>query len=301
MKNKKHKIVILISIVLIVGCIFFIAKNNPVLADSGFDADWGSGSSDWGDSSSSSGGLGILGILGFFYPRFTVTGLRLLFDIIFANFNIVEATLLAIFVLLYDFTGGLSFLIVFIIISVIVNQIIKKIIQSVEYRISLSKAKKESKNNIFNNQQLFLSTAFETYKAIQIARMNFDYETLSKYTTQALFNEMKTQLKKLEERKQQNIVEDMQLKPNSTVETSSTANGLEVRIATLTITCKNYLIDQNTKQVLYGNKDKIVQYTYKLTFIQGDKYPDSKIQKPSLVLCKKEMISEKILNDEVHK
>lgn len=321
MKHKKHWILLLLGVIFILGSLFFITQNSSVLADSGFDADWGGGSSSsggsswggssggsWGSSSSSSSG-------GSFDAAASVANLSEFFDQIFAKYNLVEGVLLIVILFILLIFREFGFLLIFTIIFTMVHKTINRIIKYAQYKKDVFKLKQSKKDSIVINEKAFLLSAFEIYKTIQIARMNFDYETLQKYTTKELFEKTKTQLNKLDEKKQQNIVENIQYQNSSIVEKSETGNGIQKGTVTLTITCKDYLIDQNTKKILHGEKEKTVLYTYKLTFIKEEKCPKCgvpltnnqhtcencgsvlKETKLGFVLCKKEIMNERILND----
>ena len=58
----------------------------------------------------------------------------------------------------------------------------------------------------------FKALVFEKYKDIQIAWMNFDYDTLRKLTTDEIYNSYKMQLDVLRMKKQKNIMKDFELK-----------------------------------------------------------------------------------------
>ena len=58
------------------------------------------------------------------------------------------------------------------------------------------------------NPKILKETAFNLYKEIQIAWMNFDNDTLRKNTTHEMYNMYTSQLKTLQLKKQQNTMEN---------------------------------------------------------------------------------------------
>ena len=113
----------------------------------------------------------------------------------------------------------------------------------------------------------FQKEAFEIYKNIQIAWMNFDYETLRKNVTDEMYNMYKSQLTTLKVKNQKNVMEDFNLLGFNII-------GMEIKeeFVSLTVTmqveCYDYIINKDNK-VVRGTKKRKVIYNYTMTFNKG--------------------------------
>jgi predicted lipid-binding transport protein (Tim44 family) len=105
------------------------------------------------------------------------------------------------------------------------------------------------------NKDVMNRMVFEIYKNIQDAWMNFDYDTLKKYTTDELFNMYESQLKVLNAKKQKNIMSDIEFISAKIVDITI-ENGVEkVKMYLNTIT-KDYVVDSNNNVVRGSDKFK---------------------------------------------
>lgn len=94
---------------------------------------------------------------------------------------------------------------------------------------------------------------FKLYKDIQDAWMNFDYDTLRKYTTDELFHMYESQLKVLQAKKQKNIMSDIKFKYAKIININI-QNGVEKVTMYLNTITTDYVIDANGKIVRGSDK-----------------------------------------------
>ena len=120
----------------------------------------------------------------------------------------------------------------------------------------------------------FKKQTYEIYKKIQIAWMNFDYDSIRESVTDEMYNMYKSQLTTLKVKKQTNVMKDFNLLGFNIV-------GMETKddIVSLTVTmqveCYDYIIDKNNKVVRGTNKRKVI-YNYAMTFNKGMSKKDNK-------------------------
>lgn len=237
--NKKYQKLILI---ILAAFIFLIPTYHPE-ADSGFDGSYSGGSSSsssWSGSSSSWSSSSHYGS-----GRYSSSN-----------------------------SDPLGTLITLIIILVVVAYIIKnsKQTSSTNLTTSLSNVppynpEKFKKFVLDFNEEEFKNQAYEIYKKVQIAWMNFDYDSIRQSVTDEMYNMYKSQLTTLKVKKQTNIMKDFELIGFKII-------GMEVKenLASLTtvmqVSCYDYIIDKDGK-VVRGNDKRKVTYTYSMTFNKG--------------------------------
>ena len=113
----------------------------------------------------------------------------------------------------------------------------------------------------------FKNQTYETYKKIQVAWMNFDYDSMRQCVTDEMFNMYKSQLTTLSVKKQTNIMKDFNLLSFNIV-------GMEIKDNTISLTvtmgveCYDYITDKNNKVVRGTDKRKVI-YNYAMTFNKG--------------------------------
>ena len=227
------------NILLLIICLFLVGvfattyKISTVGADSGFDSSWDSGSdfggSDWGDSGSS-GSSG---------------------DIFFLIYLIFEHPIVA--------------LIVIVIIAIVVMDSKKKQKQIIEKALT-SKLELLDINEYPEEKRLEIQ-AFNIYKELQFAWMNFDEDTIRKLTTDEMYNMYLMQLDTLKVKNQKNLMYDIRYLGSNIVNRYED-NGQETIIINMQVSCYDFLIDTNTKKVVRGIGSKINYYDYELTFVK---------------------------------
>ena len=133
----------------------------------------------------------------------------------------------------------------------------------IEYRnLTLKKL-----GNDFNLEQ-FKQEVFNIYKDVQIAWMNQELEPVRSLLSDTIYNMYRTQLQTLIAKKQKNIMEDITFKKMNLLSVKD-VHGKQEILVTLEVTCRDYIIDINTNEVVKGNKDNINYYRYKLAFIKN--------------------------------
>lgn len=124
------------------------------------------------------------------------------------------------------------------------------------------------------DEKKFIDQAFETYKKIQEAWMDFDYETLRKWTTDELYNLYHSQLVALNLKKQKNIMKDFRFISAKIVDQEYNDKKISVSI-NMRIECHDYVVDKEGKVVRGTDKDWMI-YSYKMTFTKGLDQKDNK-------------------------
>lgn len=116
------------------------------------------------------------------------------------------------------------------------------------------------------NKDVFKYRVYAIYKKVEESFMNFDYETLQKYTTDELFHIYKSQLVDLNEKSQKHIMKDFGLKDFEIVsmETNNEIVSLTIRML---VNCMDYIVDKDNK-IINGSDIQKVCYDYEMTFIK---------------------------------
>ena len=233
-----------IVVLLLLGCVFKIV---PAHADSGWDgsysggdsSSWSGGSSSWNSGSSWSSG-----------SSYSSSG-----DL--DDFAVVIIVVVVIMVIAFVLASKKN-------ISSGVN-----IPRAVPY--DMDKIKEALPD--FNKEEFRMQT-FSIYKNIQEAWMNFDYETLRKYTTDALYNLYHSQLIAFNVKKQKNMMKDFELKAFEVVDMERVENTIAFRVR-MTVECKDYVVSKDNK-VVRGTDKNTMGYHYEMTFVKG---MDTKVNK----------------------
>ncbi len=248
MKNKKIK-KILIGILLVT--VSFSMIYIPVKADSGWDSDYDSGSwdsgSDWDSSwdsdydyswgSSSSGSYSGSG-----------------------DSDPIAAIVITIIIIIiiYNFTnnnknkpnsGG--------------KNISKK---SNNYQDLDTTKIKEIDPNI--NSVEFKLKAFNIYRDIQTAWMNFDTDTIRKLTTDEIYNMYKSQLETLKLKGQKNIMTNIELEEAKIIDIKKENNVITVNTY-MRVKCYDYVIKESTGETVRGKNNQKIIIEYVLSFVKS--------------------------------
>lgn len=242
---KKYSLFLLISII----SIGVFVNNKAVNADSGWDSSydssssWDSGSS-WDSSSSwdydsswSSGGSHISGSLGDTNPMIIIIfAMIIAFAIILSARKAKPVDISKVPLQKGTIKEGLSY------------DEIKAIDPSLD-------------------KELLKEQAFNIYKDVQIAWMNFDYDTLRKNLTDEIYNMYVSQLKTLKLKNQQNIMKDIKLK-DCQITSIDITNGKEEIQIYLNVTQYDYVVDKD-KKVVRGTDKYKNNVEYKITLIRN--------------------------------
>ena len=163
------------------------------------------------------------------------------------------------------------------IIFYIITSIILKIRFKKNMKLVLSKDKKYNEEEIGKD-------IFNIYKDIQIAWMNFNIDSVKDNLSEKIYNEYIKQLEKLKNDNQKNMMENIEYISNKIVNISID-NNIETITSELTVTCNDYIINDN-EEVIKGKKDKKNEYKYKLVF-------DRNIDTNKYVLIEKKITKQK--------
>lgn len=145
--------------------------------------------------------------------------------------------------------------------------------------LSNSKKKKEIINKALNSKLELLNVnnypeekkleieAFNIYKEIQFAWMNFDEESIRKNTTDEMYNMYLMQMDTLKVKNQKNLMYDIKYL-GSKIKKRYEENGQETIVINMNVSCYDFIIDTKTNNVVRGNASKINYYNYELTFVK---------------------------------
>lgn len=129
------------------------------------------------------------------------------------------------------------------------------------------------KSSLTEEYPEILTNGYKIYREVQDAWMNFDYDALRKLVTDDLFNSYQNQLKTLELKEQQNIMETFR-KRESYLKTLKEENGVTTTEMVLKVSFYDYIIDKD-KNVVRGTKSRRVIMTYLLTFVSSSELVDT--------------------------
>ena len=118
------------------------------------------------------------------------------------------------------------------------------------------------------NIEEFKKLAYRTYWDIQQAWMEFDYDSLRKYTTDEIYNMYSMQLDTLSVKGQKNIMKDFFL-VNSYISKIDKSNGVEEIDVILTVKFLDYVVDNNNN-VVRGSNTQRMEITYRLTLVRTE-------------------------------
>lgn len=277
-----------ILVVLVLNSLIILSLN--VKADSGFDSSWDSGGS-WSSSSSYDSDYRGSSITVENYPilSFMLFSLMYIFPcgfltnkislrndrkkakkIVITLFIIRSIIFLPIYLLKQNEYLWFDFIVYFIFMLCSAEtkkdlRLKKEKLNYIDYKILDNT---EILNQIPNlNIDNFYKETFNIYKEVQLAWMDNDIERVRSILSDEMFNTYRMQLETLRVKNQKNIMEDITLK-NVYITNIIKENNKEIIDVIMNVTCKDYLIDITTKKVLRGNKDKVWNYEYKLSYMR---------------------------------
>ena len=120
--------------------------------------------------------------------------------------------------------------------------------------------------NSYNEEKRLEIEAFNIYKQIQYAWMNFDEETLRKLTTDEMYNMYLMQMDTLKIKNQKNIMYDINYS-YSYIKHQYEENGQETIVINMQVRCYDFIIDTTNNSIVRGNANKKM-YNYELTFVK---------------------------------
>lgn len=206
--------------------------------DSG--SDWGSSDSDWhysGGSSSSSFGSGVFGFI------FGIIFLVVIITIV-SNINKPKGPK----------SGSGSNANISGTIDIDYQDIEQSKIDKIDPTINIEEFKKQ---------------AFNIYKDIQEAWMNFDTDTIRKLTTDEMYNMYSSQLETLKLKHQKNIMKNIEY-VDANITNITKEDGVISVVVYLRVKCLDYVINEKTKKTLRGKDNIRLDIRYLLTFVKSE-------------------------------
>ena len=113
----------------------------------------------------------------------------------------------------------------------------------------------------------FITWTKDFFVKLQEAWMNKDWDSVRLFETKELFEQHKSQLKGYIDSHQTNMLENIIVEGVYLTDFRK-SNGRDVLTVTLNSKMIDYIIDDNTKKIIKGNKYTQRKSTYKLTFIR---------------------------------
>lgn len=171
--------------------------------------------------------------------------------------------------------GGIILAIIIIIIIVIAmrnkgNVNVNSPAQSTTYTPTNSENEIEKKiketDELFNKEE-FIAWAKDLFITLQSSWMARDIETIRTFQTPELFEQSQRQVQGYIDRKQINVIERPCVNSARLLSFEQTGDK-DVLAVELNTRMIDYIIDENTKAVLKGDKDRNIYSTYKYTFIR---------------------------------
>ena len=118
------------------------------------------------------------------------------------------------------------------------------------------------------NVSKFKTKAFNIYKDIQTAWMNFDTDTIRKLTTDEIYNMYSSQLETLKLKKQKNIMKDITLEDVKIIDIKKQNNIITTSVY-LKVKCYDYVIKEVTGETVRGKDNQKVIIEYVLSFVKS--------------------------------
>ena len=269
------KSIIFIILGLFIFSIFLNVVNiSPVGADSGFDSSYDSGGSDWDSGSSwdsdsgSGGGDGDPRVEGL---MFISLGAVVLYYVLAAK--VFKFKDILKFPLWYRIGyKSLIFLIIYLLLDldVLIGAIVFYIIIRIGMKTSnnkMNKYTKPIKRKIVEgiDSEKVVSDAFENYKDLQIAWMNFDYDRIKELVSDEMYNMYTNQLETLKIKNQQNVMSDIEFIEGYVTDYKKVNNKETIKVY-MSVSCYDYIINTKNNMTVRGNKNRKLTLTYILTF-----------------------------------
>jgi len=114
----------------------------------------------------------------------------------------------------------------------------------------------------------FKMKAFNIYRDIQTAWMNFDTDTIRKLTTDELYNMYSSQLETLKLKKQKNIMSDIYLEEVKVINVKKVGNVITVDTY-MRVKCYDYVIKESTGETVRGKDNQKIIIEYIISFVKS--------------------------------
>jgi len=119
------------------------------------------------------------------------------------------------------------------------------------------------------NIEEFKIYAYNVYKVIQTAWMNFDTETIRKFTTDEIYNMYSSQLETLKLKNQKNVMKNFEYIDAKIIDIRN-ENGVITINVYLRVKCLDYVINEKTKKTLRGSDSRRLDIEYVLSFVKSE-------------------------------
>lgn len=114
----------------------------------------------------------------------------------------------------------------------------------------------------------FKSKAFNIYRDIQIAWMNFDTDIIRNLTTDELYNMYSSQLETLKLKKQKNIMSDISLEEVKVINVKKVGNVITIDTY-MRVKCYDYVIKESTGETVRGKNNQKIIIEYVISFVKS--------------------------------
>ena len=114
----------------------------------------------------------------------------------------------------------------------------------------------------------FKHQAFNIYKDIQEAWMNFDTDTIRKLTTDEIYNMYSSQLETLKLKHQKNIMKNIEYVDAKITNIKLSDDVISV-VVFLRVKCLDYVINEKTNKTVRGSDSTRLDIQYLLTFVKS--------------------------------
>ena len=268
--RKKNIVLIILGATLtffvLFGVLYHHDVNYKTLAtDSGFDSswdsggwgggwdsggssswDWGSSDSSWGDSDWSGSGYSYGNSEGGFAMFLVMAGLFGMLGVIVAIFTIISA---------FSKSSNKK--------SSSTNSIPKPYMPShsiiTDFEVKLLE-------EFGYTEESIIDEAYKVYVNIQGAWSNNDIDKAREYLSNELYNQYKSQLATLKMKKQRNVMNSFSFVKGIVSKVRREGDdGLVIHL-TMNVNCVDYLLNEETNTVARGEKDKVWDYVYELSY-----------------------------------
>lgn len=248
--------------------ISFLCSALTVSADSGWDSDYSSGSS-WGGSSSWDGGSSWSGSSSWDGGSYSNRDYSS-----YGSHHSSNSADDALFMMV------LLFILIFVPIFLIIKTLILSIPPVAEDHVKIKKAVVALEDSKFNHdyddtvrkyfpdytEKSLIEHLFQIFIDIQVAWMNFDYDTLKKLCTDELYQSYKMDLEQLQSKHRKNIMDNISLNAANIMGITE-ENGTVIIKLFLHAVFNDYVMDVDNNSVVRGNIHTVLHNQYNLEFI----------------------------------
>lgn len=114
----------------------------------------------------------------------------------------------------------------------------------------------------------FKNKAFDIYKKLQIAWMNFDTSSIREMTTDEIYNMYSSQLETLKLKGQKNIMKDISLIDSKIIFIEKVGHVITTNVY-MKVRCYDYVIKESTGEVVRGTDKNMIVIEYILSFVKS--------------------------------